>query len=68
MDYLVWETDLNSLIAEEIRREIDGIDLYVPQENDAINIRVFMRFIAIALADMERLNASDFLVAVIEQS
>ncbi|NLW42553.1 MAG: nucleoside 2-deoxyribosyltransferase [Tissierellia bacterium] len=58
---------VNSLIAEEIRREIDGIDLYVPQENDAINDKsVHADSITIALADMERLEASDFLIAVID--
>lgn len=58
---------LNSLIARELRNEIRELDLYVPQENDAINDKsAHADSIAIARADMERLNNSDFLIAVID--
>lgn len=58
---------LNSLIASEIRKEIAGIDLYVPQENDEINDKnSYADSIAIAKADMEKLKESDFLIAVID--
>lgn len=58
---------VNSKIADQLRTEIEGIELYVPQENDAINDKsVHADSIAIAMADMERLNKSDFLIAVID--
>lgn len=58
---------LNSLIARELRKEVKELDLYVPQENDAINDKsAHADSIAIARADMERLNNSDFLIAVID--
>ncbi|MBU5436705.1 nucleoside 2-deoxyribosyltransferase [Tissierella sp. MSJ-40] len=58
---------LNSLIASEIRKEIQGIDLYVPQENDAINDKSsYADSIAIAKADMDKLRESEFLIAVID--
>ncbi len=58
---------LNSLIAGELRKEVKELDLYVPQENDAINDKsAHADSIAIARADMERLNNSDFLIAVID--
>ncbi len=58
---------LNSLIASEIRKEIQGIDLYVPQENDAINDKSsYADSIAIAKVDMDKLRKSEFLIAVID--
>lgn len=58
---------LNSLIASEIRKEINGIDLYVPQENDAINDKsTYADSVAIATADINKLKESDFLIAVID--
>lgn len=58
---------LNSLIASKIREEIDEIDLYVPQENDAINDKnSYADSVTIAKADMNRLRDSEFLVAVID--
>ena len=58
---------LNSLIASEIRKEIKEIDLYVPQENDAINDKSsYADSITIAKADMDKLRESDFLIAVID--
>lgn len=58
---------VNDLIAKEVRREIAGIELYLPQENDEINDKnSYADSIAIAEADMERLLESDFLIAVID--
>lgn len=58
---------LNTHLAGEIRREIDGIDLYLPQENDAINDKnAYADSMEIAKADMDRLESSDFLIAVID--
>lgn len=58
---------LNLLIASEIRKEIQEIDLYVPQENNAINDKnSYADSITIAKADMEKLRESDFLIAVID--
>ena len=58
---------LNTLIATEIRSNIKGIDLYVPQENGEINDKnAYADSITIALADMKELKESDFLIAVID--
>lgn len=58
---------LNSLIASEIRKEIQGINLYVPQENDAINDKSsYADSIVIAKADMDKLRESEILIAVID--
>ena len=58
---------VNDLIAKEVREAIQGIDLYVPQENGDINDKnAYADSIAIAEADMERLEKSDFLIAIID--
>ena len=58
---------LNSLIASEVRKEIQGIDLYVPQENDEINDKsLYADSVTIAKADMDRLRESEFLITVID--
>lgn len=58
---------LNKFIASEVRKEIEGIDLYVPQENDAINDKkAYADAITIAKADMDKLQESDFLIAVLD--
>ena len=58
---------VNELLAKEIRKEIPDIDLYVPQENDAINNKqAFANSLAIAEADMEKLQNSDVLIAVLD--
>ena len=58
---------LNTLIASKVRKEIEGIDLYVPQENDEINDKsTYADSITIAKADMDRLKESEFLIAVID--
>lgn len=58
---------VNELLAKEIRKEIPEFELYVPQENDAINDKQsFADSLDIAKADMEKLQESDVLIAVID--
>ncbi|MFP3917173.1 nucleoside 2-deoxyribosyltransferase [Lysinibacillus telephonicus] len=58
---------LNELLAKELRSAIPTLDLYVPQENDAINDKqAFANSLAIADADMEKLRDSDVLVALLD--
>ena len=58
---------VNELLAKEIRAAIPAIELYVPQENDAINDKnAFADSLAIAEADLTSLQASDVLIAVID--
>ncbi|MBM7607188.1 nucleoside 2-deoxyribosyltransferase [Lysinibacillus composti] len=58
---------VNELIAIKIRAAIPGIDLYVPQENAEINDKQsFADSLAIANADMEKLEESDVLIAVLD--
>ena len=58
---------VNELVAKEIRASLPGVDLYVPQENAAINDKMaYADSLLIASADIEALKESDFLVAVID--
>lgn len=58
---------VNELLATEIRKAIPDIELYVPQENDAINDKsAYADSLTIARADMESLQQSDVLIAVID--
>ncbi|MGE7665660.1 nucleoside 2-deoxyribosyltransferase [Ureibacillus composti] len=58
---------VNELLAKKIRAAIPGIDLYVPQENAEINDKQsFADSLAIANADMEKLEESDVLIAVLD--
>lgn len=58
---------LNELLAKELRSAIPALDLYVPQENDAINDKEsFANSLAIADADKEKLRESDVLIAVLD--
>lgn len=58
---------VNELVAQEIRTSLPGVDLYVPQENAAINDKMaFADSLLIANADIDALKKSDFLVAVID--
>lgn len=58
---------VNELLAKEIRKAIPNIDLYVPQENDVINDKQsFADSLAIASADLEKLQESDILIAVLD--
>lgn len=58
---------INEMVAGELRATLENIDLYVPQENAEINDKnAFADSIAIAEADLERLEESDFLIAIID--
>lgn len=58
---------VNEVLASELRAAIPGIELYVPQENDAINDKnAYANSLAIAQADLDSLKASDVLIAVID--
>ena len=57
---------VNQLIATEVRKAVQHIDLYVPQENAAINDKsTYADSLAIAEADLAKLQTSDVLIAVI---
>lgn len=57
----------NEVIAKAVRLAIPGIELYVPQENDAINDKSsYADSLTIAQADMEQLKVSDCLIAVLD--
>jgi nucleoside 2-deoxyribosyltransferase len=58
---------VNEAIAKSLRERMPDIDLYVPQENEAINDKNnFADSIKIAKADYQELMTSDFLIAVID--
>lgn len=58
---------VNELVAKEVRATIPGVELYVPQENGAINDKsAYADSLAIANADIAALKESDFLVAIID--
>lgn len=58
---------VNEVLARQLREAIPAIDLYVPQENPAINDKsAFATSEAIAQADLAALAASDVLIAVID--
>ncbi|MFJ7183974.1 nucleoside 2-deoxyribosyltransferase [Lysinibacillus xylanilyticus] len=58
---------VNEQLAAAIREAVPGIELYVPQENDAINDKTaYADSLAIAQADLEMLQNSDVLVAVLD--
>ncbi|MFJ5765570.1 nucleoside 2-deoxyribosyltransferase [Lysinibacillus sp. NPDC093210] len=58
---------VNEHLASAIRQAIPDIELYVPQENDAINDKTaYADSLAIAEADLAMLQKSDVLVAVLD--
>ncbi|MER2039496.1 MAG: nucleoside 2-deoxyribosyltransferase [Solibacillus sp.] len=58
---------VNEIIADKLRTAIPSIELYVPQENDAINDKnAYANSLAIAQADIHSLKESDVLIAVID--
>lgn len=58
---------VNERLAAAIRQAVPNIELYVPQENDAINDKsAYADSLAIAEADLEMLQKSDVLVAVLD--
>lgn len=58
---------VNEIIADKLRTAMPSIELYVPQENDAINDKnAYANSLAIAQADIHSLKESDVLIAVID--
>ncbi|MBM7700139.1 nucleoside 2-deoxyribosyltransferase [Kurthia huakuii] len=58
---------VNDIIAKEVRQALPGVELYVPQENAAINDKeAYADSAQIAAADMTALMNSDFLIAVLD--
>lgn len=58
---------VNEQLAFAIRQAIPGIELYVPQENDAINDKsAYADSKSIAEADLSMLQQSDILIAVLD--
>jgi len=58
---------VNEQLAAAIREAVPGIALYVPQENEAINDKsAYADSLAIAQADLEMLQSSDVLIAVLD--
>lgn len=58
---------VNERLAKAIREAVPEIDLYVPQENAAINDKTaYANSEIIAEADLSKLEESDFLIAVLD--
>ncbi|WP_010302999.1 nucleoside 2-deoxyribosyltransferase [Kurthia senegalensis] len=58
---------VNELVADAVRQTLPGVELYVPQENGAINDKAaYADSEQIASADMASLLKSDFLIAVLD--
>ncbi|MEK4425227.1 nucleoside 2-deoxyribosyltransferase [Solibacillus sp. FSL K6-1523] len=58
---------VNEVLAAKIREAVPTIELYVPQENAAINDKnSYANSLAIAEADLASLQVSDVLIAVID--
>lgn len=58
---------VNEQLAKAIREAVPEIDLYVPQENEAINDKTaFANSEIIAEADLSKLEKSDVLIAVLD--
>lgn len=58
---------VNEKLAEEIRQAVPDIELYVPQENGAINDKsAYADSLSIAEADLDMLQQSDVLIAVLD--
>lgn len=58
---------VNELVADAVRQTLPGVELYVPQENGAINDKAaYADSEQIASADMASLVKSDFLIAVLD--
>lgn len=61
------ERFFNEELAKQLRESIPELELYVPQENPAINDKqAFATSEEIAAADLQALRVSDFLIAVID--
>lgn len=58
---------VNELVADAVRQTLPGVELYVPQENGAINDKAaYADSEQITSADMASLVKSDFLIAVLD--
>lgn len=58
---------VNEQIAEKLRKQINNLDLYVPQENDEINDKSKIAdSMMISKADSDKLMQSDVLIAVLD--
>lgn len=58
---------VNELIGQMVRGEIKDIELYLPQENDALNDKtLYATSTMIANGDDEYLENADFMIAVID--
>lgn len=58
---------LNERVVNHLRNNIEGLSIYLPQENEAINDKnSFASSIDIAKADLYELYSSDFMIAVID--
>ncbi|RXT59294.1 nucleoside 2-deoxyribosyltransferase [Lacticaseibacillus chiayiensis] len=59
--------DYNAKLAGQIRAAVPGVDLYVPQENAAINNKeAYADSKMIAQADTDHLETADLLVAILD--
>ena len=59
--------DYNAKLAAQIRTAIPKVDLYVPQENAAINHKdAYADSKMIAEADTQRLEAADLMIAILD--
>ncbi len=59
--------DYNAKLAAQIRTAIPKVDLYVPQENAAINNKeAYADSKMIAEADTQRLEAADLMIAILD--
>ena len=57
----------NELIYDKLKSEIPGLEIYLPQKNEAINSKDnFADSVMIFEADYAELNSSDFLIAVLD--
>lgn len=57
----------NSIIADRLRYEFEDLELYLPQENEAINDKTaYASSVMISRGDDDKLLTSDFLIAVID--
>lgn len=58
---------VNEVITKKVRKDFEGVKLYVPQENEGINDKnACADSLMIAKADYDELMPSDFLIAVID--
>lgn len=65
--FSVADFDYNAKVVAQLRQAIHGIDIYLPQENAAINDKnAYASSEMIAQADTDELVASDLVIAVLD--